>query len=98
MHTSDQAEAARLNDANQAVAPWREWGPYLSERAWGTVREDYSDYGDAWSYFPHDEARSRVYRWSEDGLGGHLRRTSDLLRVRVLERRRPDHQGADLRA
>ena len=46
------------------------WGPYVSERAWGTVREDYSADGDAWSYFPHDQARSRAYRWSEDGLGG----------------------------
>ncbi len=51
-------------------AGWRHWGPYLSERAWGTVREDYSEAGEAWSYFPHDHARSRAYRWSEDGLGG----------------------------
>jgi hypothetical protein len=49
---------------------WRRWGPYLSERAWGTVREDYSEEGDAWQYFPHEHARSRAYRWSEDGLGG----------------------------
>src|ERR1700749_3190907 len=52
------------------VGPWRKWGPYLSERAWGTVREDYSANGDAWSYFPHDHARSRAYRWGEDGLAG----------------------------
>jgi hypothetical protein len=52
------------------LAPWRRWGPYLSERAWGTVREDYSADGDAWASFPHDHARSRAYRWSEDGLGG----------------------------
>jgi hypothetical protein len=58
-------EKARLGDPE-----WRRWGPYLSERAWGTVREDYSVDGDAWSYFPHDHARSRAYRWSEDGLGG----------------------------
>ncbi len=51
-------------------AAWRRWGPYLSERAWGTVREDYSADGDAWRYFPHDDARSRVYRWNEDGLAG----------------------------
>jgi hypothetical protein len=51
-------------------APWRRWGPYLSERAWGTVREDYSEYGTAWEFFPHDHARSRVYRWNEDGLAG----------------------------
>ena len=51
-------------------ASWRRWGPYLSERAWGTVREDYSAHGSAWDYFPHDHARSRAYRWNEDGLGG----------------------------
>ena len=49
---------------------WRRWGPYLSERAWGTVREDYSPDGTAWSYFPHDHARSKAYRWNEDGIGG----------------------------
>ena len=49
---------------------WKKWGPYLSERQWGTVREDYSDNGDAWSYFSHDQARSRAYHWGEDGLGG----------------------------
>src|SRR3989475_9030128 len=49
---------------------WKHWGPYLSERAWGTVREDYSELGTPWEYFPHDHARSRAYRWSEDGLGG----------------------------
>src|SRR5947209_4433597 len=51
-------------------AAWRHWGPYLSERAWGTVREDYSPHGSAWDYFPHDAARSRAYRWNEDGLAG----------------------------
>src|SRR4030095_3827370 len=51
-------------------AAWKHWGPYLSERAWGTVREDYSANGTAWDYFPHDHARSRVYRWNEDGLAG----------------------------
>ena len=51
-------------------AAWKRWGPYLSERAWGTVREDYSAGGTAWDYFPHDHARSRVYRWNEDGLAG----------------------------
>lgn len=64
------AEQARLNDADRGVAAWKRWGPYLSERAWGTVREDYSADGDAWNYFPHDHARSRAYRWSEDGMGG----------------------------
>ena len=49
---------------------WKRWGPYLAERAWGTVREDYSPYGTAWDFFPHDHARSRTYRWNEDGLAG----------------------------
>jgi len=62
------AEHARLQAADAGEEPWRAWGPYVSERAWGTVREDYSEYGEAWNYFPHDHARSRAYRWSEDGL------------------------------
>ena len=64
------AEAIRLEQARTGEAAWKKWGPYLAERQWGTVREDYSDSGDAWSYFSHDHARSRVYRWGEDGLGG----------------------------
>jgi hypothetical protein len=64
------AEAARLAEARDGGVPWRKWGPYLSERQWGTVREDYSDGGDAWNYFTHDQARSRAYRWGEDGLAG----------------------------
>ncbi len=64
------AELRRLREAREGNAPWKKWGPYLSERQWGTVREDYSDTGDAWSYFTHDQARSRAYRWGEDGLGG----------------------------
>jgi hypothetical protein len=64
------SEQARLEEARTQTAPWKKWGPYLSERQWGTVREDYSDSGDAWNYFPHDQARSRAYRWGEDGLGG----------------------------
>ena len=63
-------ERARLAEVPKGRAPWRHWGPYLSERAWGTVREDYSPDGDAWSFFPHDHARSRAYRWNEDGLAG----------------------------
>jgi len=63
------AEAIRLEQARTGEAAWKKWGPYLAERQWGTVREDYSDSGDAWSYFSHDHARSRVYRWGEDGLG-----------------------------
>jgi Glycosyl hydrolase family 63 C-terminal domain len=64
------AEAARLADAREKTVPWRQWGPYLSERQWGTVREDYSADGNAWNYFSHDQARSRAYHWGEDGLGG----------------------------
>ena len=64
------AEHLRLSDANQQKVPWKKWGPYLSERQWGTVREDYSDGGDAWNYFPHDQAHARAYRWGEDGLAG----------------------------
>jgi hypothetical protein len=63
------AERRRLEEA-RAGAPWRKWGPYLSERQWGTVREDYSADGNAWDYFTHDQARSRAYRWGEDGLAG----------------------------
>ena len=66
----DVAEQKRLNDAREAQIPWKKWGPYLSERQWGTVREDYSDDGNAWDYFSHDQSRSRAYRWGEDGLGG----------------------------
>ncbi|WP_230422642.1 MGH1-like glycoside hydrolase domain-containing protein [Catenulispora pinistramenti] len=65
-----QAEQARLDAADDGRVLWRAWGPYLAERAWGTVREDYSAGGTAWDYFPHDHARSRAYRWNEDGLAG----------------------------
>ncbi|MFN0278539.1 MAG: MGH1-like glycoside hydrolase domain-containing protein [Pyrinomonadaceae bacterium] len=65
-----KAEAKRLAESNERTKHWKRWGPYLSERAWGTVREDYSDYGSAWEYFPHDHARSRAYRWNEDGIAG----------------------------
>jgi hypothetical protein len=65
-----RAERRRLRQADAGTADWRAWGPYLSEREWGTVREDYSEHGTAWDYFPHDQARSRAYRWSEDGLAG----------------------------
>jgi hypothetical protein len=64
------AEKARLSEIPKGRAPWRRWGPYLSERGWGTVREDYSEQGTAWEFFPHDHARSRTYRWNEDGLAG----------------------------
>jgi hypothetical protein len=64
------AEELRLQESRERASHWKRWGPYLSERAWGTVREDYSPYGTAWDYFPHDHARSRAYRWNEDGLAG----------------------------
>lgn len=64
------AEEDRLDEANAGAVPWRRWGTYLSERAWGTVREDYSANGDAWAYFPFGQARSRAYRWNEDGMAG----------------------------
>ncbi len=64
------AEHVRLEEARTGATPWKAWGPYLSERQWGTVREDYSDSGDAWDYFTHDQARSRAYRWGEDGIAG----------------------------
>src|SRR5919107_5494529 len=64
------AEERRLHESRARAAHWKRWGPYLSERAWGTVREDYSATGEAWDSFPHDHARSRAYRWNEDGLAG----------------------------
>jgi hypothetical protein len=64
------AEELRLDEARERRTPWKQWGPYLSERQWGTVREDYSENGDAWKYFTHDQARSRAYHWGEDGIGG----------------------------
>src|SRR5438128_8428673 len=64
------AEEKRLAESNARTKHWKRWGPYLSERAWGTVREDYSANGSAWDYFPHDHARSRAYRWNEDGIAG----------------------------
>ena len=66
----DVTEQKRLNDAREKGIPWKKWGPYLSERQWGTVREDYSEDGNAWDYFSHDQSRSRAYRWGEDGMGG----------------------------
>jgi hypothetical protein len=68
--SSRSTEVQRLAAARDAREPWRKWGPYLSERQWGTVREDYSESGDAWNFFTHDQARSRAYRWGEDGLAG----------------------------
>jgi hypothetical protein len=63
-------EHRRLEESEKEKLAWKTWGPYLSERQWGTVREDYSGNGDAWNYFTHDMARSRAYRWGEDGMAG----------------------------
>ena len=91
-------EQARLEESRTGRMDWKKWGPYLSERQWGTVREDYSDDGNAWDYFTHDQARSRAYRWGEDGLAGDLRRQAGaLLRARAVERPGSDPQGAPLR-
>jgi hypothetical protein len=70
------AEERRLDQSRRRVRHWNRWGPYLADRAWGTVREDYSRGPTPWEYFPHDHARSRVYRWNEDGLLGLCDRIS----------------------
>ena len=64
------AEKMRLEESRTQKKPWKKWGPYMSERQWGTVREDYSAHGTAWNFFTHDMARSRAYRWGEDGIAG----------------------------
>ena len=69
LETKKSAEQRRL-EARENGVPWKQWGPYLSERQWGTVRDDYSENGDAWNYLTHDQARSRAYHWGEDGLAG----------------------------
>src|SRR5438067_10858903 len=69
-HSVIMAEQQRLDEDARRQKHWKRWGPYLSERAWGTVREDYSPHGTAWEYFPHGEARSKAYRWNDDGLAG----------------------------
>ena len=70
MDRAGTAEQSRLQRSRDTGNPWKLWGPYLSERQWGTVREDYSESGDAWNYFTHDQARSRAYHWGEDGIAG----------------------------
>ena len=67
MHNEQQ----RLKEAQNPPTPWKKWGPYLSERQWGTVREDYSDGGNAWDYFTHEQSHSRAYHWGEDGLAAY---------------------------
>ena len=82
-------EHERLSEVRNDHSGWRRWGPYVSDRAWATVREDYSADGNAWEYFPHDLARSKAYRWGEDGIAGHLRPLpAPRLRAGVLERPR----------
>ncbi len=71
-------EEQRLEENYTGKKKWLKWGPYLSERQWGTVREDYSEHGSAWDYFTHDHARSRVYRWGEDGIAGISDNTQQL--------------------
>jgi hypothetical protein len=78
MQRASSTEHQRLAASESRNADWKNWGPYLSERAWGTVREDYSEYGAAWEFFPHDHARSRAYRWNEDGLGGFCNRHQNI--------------------
>ena len=86
----NSAEHRRLAASPSPKEDWKDWGPYLSERAWGTVREDYSPDSEAWSYFPHDHARSRVYRWNEDGLGGFSNRFQNIcLAVALWNERDP---------
>lgn len=81
---ADTAENRRMQAHGDRSANWKKWGPYVSERAWGTVREDYSADGNAWDFFPHDHARSRAYRWGEDGLAGICDRCQYLCLVLVL--------------
>ncbi|MBI1876761.1 MAG: glucosidase [Chloroflexi bacterium] len=84
MPTPQTAEHQRLADSEARRGDWKNWGPYVSERAWGTVREDYSATGQAWDYFPHDHARSRAYRWNEDGLGGVCNRFQNICLAMAL--------------
>ena len=90
------AELGRLENAREWDAPWRHWGPYLSERQWGTVREDYSQDGNAWQHFPHDHARSRAYTWGEDGLAGFCDLKQRLCFAVALWNGQDDSEGATL--
>ena len=93
------AERQRLVEIRESKVPWYRWGPYLSQRQWGTVREDYSADGNAWDYFPHDHAYSRAYRWGEDGLLGICDNQGWLcFRPGAVERGRSGPQGTSLRA
>ena len=97
-HPHHQTEQHRLDLDTARKANWKRWGPYLSERQWGTVREDYSADGNCWEYLPHDQARSRAYRWGEDGLLGICDRECRLVFCGgAVERKRSDPQGAAVR-
>ena len=92
------AEQRRIEESRNGAKNWRHWGPYVSERQWGTVREDYSPSATAWDYLTHDQARSRAYRWGEDGIAGFSDDQQLLCLVaRPVERPRPDPQGAAVR-
>src|SRR5678815_584471 len=80
-HGRVDAEQARLEESRRGKVDWKQWGPYLSERQWGTVREDYSEDGNAWAYFTHDQARSRAYRWGEDLSLIHISEPTRLLSI-----------------
>jgi hypothetical protein len=95
MPTPITPEDQRLVEANERR--WRRWGPYVSGRQWGTVREDYSATGDAWSYFSHDHARSRAYRWGEDGIGGFCDNRQRCASPSHCGWQGRDPQGADVR-
>src|SRR5215471_4881124 len=90
-------EELRLDETRRKQAHWQRWGPYLSERAWGTVREDYSPFGNAWEYLSHDHARSRAYRWNEDGIAGICDRHQYICFACDVERARPNSEGTTLR-
>ena len=94
----NDAEQQRLEEDRNRVALWRRWGPYVAARQWGTVREDYSEGGNAWDFFPHEHARSRAYRWGEDGLAGISDHWQHLCFALALwNTQRPDPEGAPLR-
>src|SRR4051794_37336963 len=78
MATRQNPEQERLSENRAGRSRWRRWGPYISERAWGTVREDYSKGGDAWNYLSHEDSRSKAYRWGEDGLAGFCDRNQTM--------------------
>ncbi len=91
MAYGDDADQKRLLDSEHRRADWKHWGPYVAERAWGTVREDYSPRGDVWRHFPYDHARSRVYRWNEDGLAGFCNRFQNACLAVALWNERDTH-------